>query len=228
MRFSVVLSTTSESRSQASNFVSRVRPRWSAADSELRSWGSSRRRPLPVRGDHRCSAVRGSARRGRAGAYASRRVDRRSKGPSGPRGSRSRSCEAASQGASPSICQVSSATPPAFIRWLSATPFRSIDFIGSWPASTSATRRRIISAAGASVQLEGKVDAEAAVGRERPDPLDVLARSRALAVMFGMSVAPKMVIATGSLIVPLGARGVGEFEGRLASSAVRYTPRRTP
>jgi hypothetical protein len=45
--------------------------------------------------------------------------------------------------------------------------------------------------------------------------------------MFGMPVAPKMVISTGSLIVPFEARGAGEFEGRLASSAVRFTMRRT-
>ena len=82
-------------------------------------------------------------------------------------------------------------------------------------------------AAGASLRLEGKVVAEAVVGRERPDPLDVLTRFRTLALMFGMPVAPKMVISTGSLIVPFEARGAGEFEGRLASSAVRFTMRRT-
>jgi len=83
-------------------------------------------------------------------------------------------------------------------------------------------------AAGASLRLEGKVVAEAVVGRERPDPLDVLARFRALALKFGMPVAPNMIISTGSLIVPFEARGEGELEGRLASSAVRFTVRRTP
>jgi 2-keto-4-pentenoate hydratase len=85
-----------------------------------------------------------------------------------------------------------------------------------------------ILADGASLREKGKLVAEAAVGSERPDPLDVLARFRALSTIFRMPVVPKMVVATGSLAVPFQVRGEGEFEGRLGSSAVSVTVRRTP
>jgi 2-keto-4-pentenoate hydratase len=82
-------------------------------------------------------------------------------------------------------------------------------------------------AAEASLRENGERVAGAAVSRERPDPLDVLARFRTLSQIFGMPVAPKMVVATGSLAVPFQVLGEGEFEGRLGSSAVRAKIRRT-
>ena len=81
---------------------------------------------------------------------------------------------------------------------------------------------------GAFLSQDGRVVAKPAIGRERPDPYEVLARFRALSRMFGMPVAPHMVIATGSLVVPFEVIGEGEFEGRLGSSAVRFRARRAP
>jgi hypothetical protein len=90
---------------------------------------------------------------------------------------RSRSFEAALQGVRLSICRASSATAPALMRSSSATPLHSIDFIGSW-------RREL------RFDSKARLSPGAVIGRERPDPLDILARFRALALMFGMPVAP--------------------------------------
>jgi hypothetical protein len=63
------------------------------------------------------------------------------------------------------------------MRSSSATPLHSIDFIGSW-------RREL------RFDSKARLSPGAVIGRERPDPLDILARFRALALMFGMPVAP--------------------------------------
>jgi 2-keto-4-pentenoate hydratase len=81
---------------------------------------------------------------------------------------------------------------------------------------------------GASLWRNGRIVANATIGRERPDPLDVLARFRALARTFSMPVAPNMVIATGSLTVPFEARGEGQIEGRLGPSIVSFEARWAP
>lgn len=82
--------------------------------------------------------------------------------------------------------------------------------------------------AGASLYHDGAMVAGPAIGRERPDPLDVLDRFRALARTIDIAVAATMTIATGSLILPFETVGEGIFEGRLGSSRVSLSLRRRP
>jgi 2-keto-4-pentenoate hydratase len=79
---------------------------------------------------------------------------------------------------------------------------------------------------GASLHHAGKMVAGPAVGRECPDPLDVLERFRTLAQEIAFPVTGAMTIATGSLIVPFETGGEGGFEGRLGSSRVSLSLRR--
>jgi 2-keto-4-pentenoate hydratase len=79
---------------------------------------------------------------------------------------------------------------------------------------------------GASLHHAGQMVAGPAIGRECPDPLDVLERFRKLAREIAFPVTGAMTIATGSLIVPFETAGEGGFEGRLGSSRVSLSLQR--
>ena len=215
MRFNVVLSTRSESRSQATNLVSRVWLPWSAAELGTPIMGF-----IPTSRLYQSGATIDAP----PAADMLVEVELALTLPVGwtddPRAEPS--ARLAFEIVRSRFARRDAIDLPSFVS--DASGFHALVVGDAIPFD----RLHWFLAAGASLQLEGKVVAEAVVGHERPDPLDVLAQFRTLALMFGMPVAPKMVISTGSLIVPFEARGAGEFEGRLASSAVQFTMRRTP
>jgi 2-keto-4-pentenoate hydratase len=76
---------------------------------------------------------------------------------------------------------------------------------------------------GATLRQDGAVVANAALGRECPDPFDGLRRLRALAAEHAMPIGGGMIVATGNRILPFETDRPGLFEATFGPATVRFT-----